>query len=65
MRWEYMMVSVEAQGFFLGGKISAQKLTDHLNKLGNEGWELVNVFDTNMYEGQTREVFAVLKRPSS
>jgi hypothetical protein len=61
-RWEYMTLMLPASGFFLGGKIDAQKLTDRLNRLGNEGWELVNVFDTNMYQGQTREVFAVLKR---
>jgi len=31
----------------------AQKLTDRLNQLGNESWELVSVFDTNMLDGQT------------
>jgi len=64
MKWEYMMVMISASGFTLGGNIDGQQLTDRLNQLGCEGWELVSVFDTNMLQGQTRDVFAVLKRPS-
>ena len=63
MKWEYMTLMLPATGLVLGGKIDAQKLTDRLNQLGNERWELVSVFDTNMLEGKTRDVFAVLKRP--
>ena len=64
MKWEYMTLMLPATGFILGGKIDAEKLTDRLNQLGGEGWELVSVFDTNMLEGKTRDVFAMLKRPS-
>jgi hypothetical protein len=65
MKWEYMTLMVPAGGLGLGlgGKIDGQELTDRLNKLGGEGWELVSVFDTNMLEGKTRDVIAVLKRP--
>ena len=59
-----MTLMLPATGFILGGKLDAQKLTDRLNQLGEEGWELVSVFDTNMLEGKTRDVFAILKRPS-
>jgi hypothetical protein len=62
MRWEYTTVMVAAQGFFIGGRLDGQKLTDHLNVLGDEGWELVSVFDTNMMQGMTRDVVAVMKR---
>jgi hypothetical protein len=62
MRWEYMTLMLRASGFVLGGKIDAQKLTDRLNELGTEGWELVSAFDTSMLEGRTRDVIAVLKR---
>ena len=65
MKWEYMTLMLPATGLVLGGKIDAQKLTDRLNHLGNERWELVSVFDTNMLEGKTRDVFAVLKRPAA
>jgi len=63
MKWEYMTLMLPASGLILGGKIDAQKLTDRLNQRGSEGWELVAVFDTNMLEGKTRDVIAVLKRP--
>lgn len=62
MKWEYMTLMLPATGFILGGKIDGQKFTDRLNQLGGEGWELVSVFDTNMIEGKTRDVIAVLKR---
>ena len=42
--------------------VSAVHVTDRLNELGAEGWELVSVFDTNN-GGSTLEVVAVLKRP--
>ncbi len=63
-KWEYMTLVLPAKGLFMGGgKIDPQMLTDRLNQLGSEGWELVNVFDTNMAQGETRDVFAFLKRP--
>lgn len=62
-QWEYMTLMLPASGFILGGKLDAQKLTDRLNELGEQGWELVNVFDTNMLDGKTRDVYAILKRP--
>lgn len=63
MKWEYMTLMLSASGFLLGGKIDVQELTDKLNERGEEGWELVSVFDTTMLEGKTRDVVAVLKRP--
>jgi hypothetical protein len=62
-QWEYMTVVVGTGGFLTGGgEIDPQAFTDQLNKLGDEGWELVSVFDTNRGSGQTRVVIAVLKR---
>ncbi len=63
MKWEYRTVVFHAKGFFAGGKVDGQELNDYLNELGSDGWELVSVFDTNMHEGRTRDVFAILKRP--
>ena len=58
-----MTVQLRAGGFFTGsGEIDAQALTDRLNSLGEEGWELVSVFDTNRNTGETRNVVAILKR---
>jgi hypothetical protein len=64
-KWDYMTVMVPATGLLHGGKIDAQGMTDRLNQLGGDGWELVSIFETNMREGRTRDVFAVLKRPST
>ncbi|HKB02455.1 MAG TPA: DUF4177 domain-containing protein [Gemmataceae bacterium] len=63
MKWEYLTVKFAASGFFLGGKLDGDTFNAKLNELGQEGWELVSVFDTNMSRGQTRDVVAVLKRP--
>jgi hypothetical protein len=63
MKWEYMTLTVPSTGLVLGGKIDAQKLTDRMNELGREAWELVTVVNTNMLDGKTRDVFAILKRP--
>ena len=62
-RWEYLTIRFGVGGLFLGGKVDGQALSDHLNRLGEEGWELVSVFDTSMADGRTRDVVAVLKRP--
>jgi hypothetical protein len=62
MKWEYMTVMFMAKGFWLGGKLDGNAFNEELNKLGEQGWELVSVFDTNMAQGQTRDVIAVLKR---
>jgi hypothetical protein len=61
--WEYTTMSIDSHGFF-GGKLDLSKFTTALNEHGRAGWELVNVFDTNMTEGATRHVIAVFKRPA-
>lgn len=60
--WEYTTFMLRTGGGWLGGSLDGQKLTDKLNELGSKGWELVSVFDTNMLQGVTRDVVAVLKR---
>jgi len=63
MKWEYRSLFFDASGWILGGKLDGAKFNTKLNQLGEEGWELVNVFDTNFTQGGTRDVVAVLKRP--
>ncbi|TAJ16339.1 MAG: DUF4177 domain-containing protein [Planctomycetota bacterium] len=62
--WEYKSVFLNATGF-LGGKLDQAGFDRELAALGRDGWELVTVFDTNWYEGSTRHVVAVFKRPSN
>ena len=40
-----------------------RKVGEDLNQLGAEGWELVNVFDTNDRSGRTVQLVGVFKRP--
>jgi Domain of unknown function (DUF4177) len=62
MKWEYLTVMFKATGFWRGGKLDGDAFNSKLNELGEQGWELVSVFDTNMSEGETRDVVAVFKR---
>ena len=62
-RWEYMSLSVAADNFLSSGWFDLEELTNALNQHGEEGWELVSMFDTNTSNGQTRYVCAILKRP--
>ena len=63
MRWEYNTLKMATTGFS-GGKLDEDTFTDHLNDLGDQGWELVAAFDTNQGGGQTRDVIVVFKRPA-
>lgn len=60
-KFEYRILDVAAGGFW-GGKIDGQELTDKLNELGREGWELISTVDLNRYEGGTKGILVMLKR---
>jgi hypothetical protein len=62
MKWQYKTLRLAAHGF-LGGKVDLEKFEQELDRLGEDGWELVNAFDTNQSSGATRDVIAVFKRP--
>ena len=59
-RYEYMTLDVAA-GFW-SSKINAQELTDKLNELGRNGWELTSTVDLNRAQGATKGLLLVLKR---
>jgi hypothetical protein len=63
-KWEYQTLKVEPGGWF-GGKVDTDDLRAELNRLGQEGCELVNAFDTAFGQGASREVVAIFKRPVS
>jgi Domain of unknown function (DUF4177) len=63
MRWEYLTVKFNSTGFFTTGTLDGDAFNGKLNELGEQGWELVTVFDTNWFQGGTRDVVAVFKRP--
>jgi hypothetical protein len=60
-KWEYRTIKAELKGF-LGGILKIEDFDFELNKLGEQGWELVSCFATNAAEGYSREAIAVFKR---
>ena len=58
-RFEYRLLDTSS-GFFSG--IDYQELTDRLNQLGSEGWEVVSVLDTLFTRHQSRGLLITLKR---
>lgn len=62
MKWEYKTIKVDSEGF-AGGKFDRDKFEQLMNELGQQGWELVNVFDTNQAYGASRYIVGIFKRP--
>jgi len=46
----------------MGGNLDSNAFSQRLNDRGEEGWELVSIFDTHLHNGNTRDVVAVFKR---
>jgi len=61
MKWEYKILKMTTTGF-MGGKFDDKELTDRMNELGRDRWELASAFDTNMGQGATRDVVLLFKR---
>jgi hypothetical protein len=61
MKWEYKSIRFETHGF-RGGILETAEFDRVLNEMGQQGWELVIVFDTNDASGSTRFVIATFKR---
>ena len=59
-KFEYKVLDVIAKGFF-GEKIDFQALNEKLDELGEEGWEVAAMEDTNIYEGASRSIVVILK----
>lgn len=62
MQWEYKSVKLRLRGF-LGGKLDQDEVDMLLEESGREGWELVTILATALYQGRTRDAALVFKRP--
>ena len=62
IKWEYLVLKMEAGGFWSGGIIDDNSMTFALNDLGEKGWELTSTVETNMQNGATRSVMLIFKR---
>jgi hypothetical protein len=60
--FEYKVLDIAAKFSWGGTKINFQELTNELNDLGKQGWELVSTNDTSMHEGATSGLILILKR---
>lgn len=60
-KWEYKTIKFELKGF-AGGKLETSDFDFQLNKLGEQGWELVSCFTSNAAQGYSRDAISVFKR---
>ncbi len=60
--WDYKTVKLRLRGF-LGGKIDQPELDRILDEASGEGWELVQVLATALYQGRTQDAVLIFKRP--
>ncbi len=61
LKHEYKVIEVKPGGFW-GTKLEPADIEIQLNKLGEEGWELLNSLDTNEYQGGTKKLLFIFKR---
>ena len=64
-RWEYATFKILASGVFTSGELDTKSFNGYLNQYGEQGWELVNAFDTNSGNGGTKYVVVIMKRKKS
>ena len=60
-RYEYYTYCYDPKGF-MGGKVDVNFLQSELNRLGDQGWELVSNTSTNQGSGSTRTLILIFKR---
>ena len=60
-KFEYKVISYDTKGFF-GGNVDTGELEKRLNKLGNDGWEMVSSASTNQSYGSSKSLVFIFKR---
>ncbi len=56
-RWEYKIINIRSENYRLDPNSSVE-----LNKLGQDGWELVGLTSVNFKSGATDNIAMVFKR---
>lgn len=59
MEWEYKVVAINVKG----GHVNEEEITESLNDLGAEGWELLSV-SSILAEAHTTSMVHHFRRPS-
>ena len=57
-KWEYRIINIRSENYRLDPAAAAE-----LNRLGEEGWELVSITSVNFKTGATDNIAMVFKRP--
>jgi selenocysteine lyase/cysteine desulfurase len=58
IQWEYRIINIRSENYRLDPAAA-----EELNRLGNEGWELVSISSVNFKTGATDNIAMVFKRP--
>jgi hypothetical protein len=66
-KWEYrsLQVDVQPKGWNTGGDVNAVVVTEVLNRLGDDEWELVVGMESSVLADTARKVLLILKRPKA
>lgn len=57
-QWEYTIINVRSENYRLDPNAATE-----LNRLGEEGWELISITSVNFKSGATDNIAFVFKRP--
>jgi hypothetical protein len=63
MKWEYKTVKLGVTSFWGSVGLDTEKTDEFINQFGKERWELVTGFDLNQYQGSSKEIVLIFKRP--
>lgn len=58
--WEYRIINIRSEKYRLDPNAATE-----LNRLGNDGWELVSITSVNFKSGATDNIAMVFKRPKA
>lgn len=62
MKWQYKTLRYTTSGMRVD--FDEKELEKTMNQLGGEQWELVTALDTNVIQGQTKELVFIFKKPA-
>lgn len=57
-QWEYKIINVRSENYRLDPNAASE-----LNRLGEDGWELISITSVNFKSGATDNIALVFKRP--
>ena len=60
MKWEYKTLKLSISGM-VAYKLDETELDEHMNALGEQGWELVSALSP-IVGGMSRDIVAIFKR---